>query len=255
MNRNENLIKALPSWIENKGIDEIIIVDWSSKEPVHECIVKNGLADSRIKVIRVDDQPRWILSYAFNLGFRAASFNKILKTDADIIIYSDFFEKNSLSENTFIAGNWRNAPAGQEHINGFFYVSRENLLHIKGFNEYITTYGWDDDDIYHRLDASGIKRTQVNIDTIYHIPHDDALRIDSNNPTIENHLTSLHCTPKFKIRTNRFIANAMPTWNKDRVFLPFTITENESNFLRLKQNGESIHYVPKHIRDLSLIHI
>lgn len=250
MNRNENLVKALPSWVACADISEIIIVDWSSREPVADYIAAHGFNDPRIKVIRVDDQPRWILSYAFNIGFRAAAYNKILKTDADIIVYPEFFQRNFLRHDIFIAGDWRIAAKGQEHINGFFYVTRDNLMKIKGFNEYITTYGWDDDDIYHRLEAAGAKRMAVDVNTIYHIPHDDALRVGNlGDSAAVDHLAQLHLSTRFKIRANRFIANAMPTWTKDRVFLPFNIVENASGYLRLQQSGESIHYVPKHIRD------
>ncbi|WP_372737911.1 galactosyltransferase-related protein [Neptunomonas sp.] len=248
MNRNENLVKALPSWLECAEINEIIIVDWSSTEPVKDYIRAQGLSDKRIKVIRVDDQPRWILSYAFNIGFRAASYNKILKTDADILVNDGFFTKNLLKSNMFISGDWRIADKGQEHINGFFFVSRENLIKIKGFNEYITTYGWDDDDIYSRLEAAGVKRTHVDVKTIYHIPHDDSLRV-GNVLKEPDYLQSFYQSTKFKIRTNRFIANVMPVWNKDRIFLPFTIEKNNDGYLKVRKSGESIHYVPPHILD------
>lgn len=249
MNRNENLIKALPSWIECDNINEIIIVDWSSKEPVFDYLKMNGIQDKRIKIIRIDDQPRWILSYAFNIGFRMASYDRILKTDADIIVKPDFFEKNKLSNTTFISGDWRIAPKGQEHINGFFYIYRENLMNIKGFNEYITTYGWDDDDIYNRLESSGTKRTHVDIETIYHIPHDDSLRFSTNESNLIDYLDEFTKSTKFKIRTNRFIANIMPTWNNDRVFLPLKIKNCKEGLITIYKNGESIHYVPEHIRD------
>lgn len=251
MNRNENLVKALPSWIACSDINEIVIVDWSSTEPVFDYLKAHGIEDERIKVVRVNDQSRWILSYAFNVGFRAASYDKILKTDADIIVYPDFFNKNQLSKKAFIAGDWRIAEAGQEHINGFFYVHREDLLAIKGFNEYITTYGWDDDDIYHRLTEAGTRRKPVDVKTIYHIPHDDALRVGNlGKPKDEiNYLDELHNTPRFKIFTNKHIAHIMPVWNKDRYFLPFTIIKNTPQYICVEQSGESIHYVPQHIRD------
>lgn len=249
MNRNENMVKALPSWIENPSIDEIIIVDWSSREPVRQYLNDRNYTDSRIKVIRVDDQPKWILSYAFNLGFRLASYDTILKTDADILVNADFFEKNILSANDFIAGDWRIAKVGQEHINGFFYISRENLMRVKGFNEYITTYGWDDDDIYNRFRDVGLTRRPVDTSTIYHIPHDDSLRTENQNDETVTALQELISKPIFKIRTNYFIASVMPVWNADRVFLPFQVIQVDDGYIKVKKNGESIHYVPKQIRE------
>jgi hypothetical protein len=249
MNRNENMVKALPSWIANHGIDEILIVDWSSKEPVRQYLDERNFTDERIKVVRVDDQPKWILSYAFNLGFRLASYDTILKTDADIIVKEDFFEKNKLSGNEFIAGDWRIAEAGQEHINGFFYLSRQNLMKVKGFNEYITTYGWDDDDIYNRFRDAGLTRKAVDTSSIYHIPHDDSLRTENQNDESITALQELSVKPIFKIRTNYFIASVMPVWNADRVFLPFKVIEADKGAIRVKKHGDSIHYVPKSIRE------
>jgi hypothetical protein len=73
------MLKAIPSWLECPEVSQIIIVDWSSNIPVRDEIVAAGFDDERILVARVNDQPRWILSYAFNFGFRIAAYDKILK--------------------------------------------------------------------------------------------------------------------------------------------------------------------------------
>lgn len=70
MNRTDNLLKALGSWLAHSQISEVIIVDWSSRVPVSQSLEDAGVDDPRIRVIRVEDEPRWILSYAFNVGFR-----------------------------------------------------------------------------------------------------------------------------------------------------------------------------------------
>ena len=60
MNRNENLRKALMTWLQ-LDVDEIVIVDWSSKEPVEETI--KDLMDHRVKIIRVEGESKWVLTY------------------------------------------------------------------------------------------------------------------------------------------------------------------------------------------------
>lgn len=223
MNRSENLLKALPTWLALPSVDEVVIVDWCSREPVESTLAAAGLVDPRIRIARVVDEPRWILSFAFNLGFRLARHERILKLDADITLKPEFFERNSLQEGSFIAGDWQVAEKGQEHINGFFYIRQHDLLQIKGFNEYITTYGWDDDDLYTRLGQSGLKRVCVDTKSIYHIPHDDAQRLGGLDQQPENALAQLHNDTLFKIRTNRFLATMMPAWNRDRLFAPFEV--------------------------------
>ncbi|MQM29853.1 MAG: hypothetical protein CRU78_04580 [Candidatus Accumulibacter phosphatis] len=247
MNRSENLLKALRSWIECPEISEIIIVDWSSTLSVHDEIVAAGFVDKRIIVARVDGQSRWILSYAFNFGFRIASFDKILKTDADIVISSQFFAENVLRENTFLSGDWRTAEKGQEHINGFFFVHRADLMSIKGFNEYITTYGWDDDDIYFRLEQHGFNRVRISTNGVYHIPHGDAQRVGERDAS-STALDELRAYTGTKIMGNRFLAAAMPMWGKERFFLPMEIVRRSAGYFEAWQMGESYHQVPEHIR-------
>lgn len=249
MNRNENLIRAISSWIECKELSEIIIVDWSSDEPVYSYIELHGIMDERIRVVRIDDEARWILSYAFNIGFRAARYDKILKTDADIILEKNFFQKNILSPGFFISGDWRVAAKGQEHINGFFYISREDLMKVNGFNEYITTYGWDDDDIYNRLQAAGARRTTVDLSTIYHIPHNDGQRLGESLITPGNAVEEFANNTLFKIRVNHYIAHVMPDWNKDRTSLPCKVIGEGARYVKIRRSGEALHRVPSHIRD------
>lgn len=247
MNRSENLLKAIPTWLQCQEINQIIIVDWGSKTSVRDEITAVGIHDSRILVARVNNQPHWILSYAFNFGFRIAGYDKILKTDADIQISSQFFQQNPLRPGTFLSGDWRTANKGQEHINGFFYVRREDLLSIKGFNEYITTYGWDDDDIYFRLEQNGLNRVRIEADGVYHIPHDDVKRI-GNDQAPQNALEELRLDTGARIMGNRFLAAAMPLWDVHKFFVPFTIRSCSEGYMEAEQNGASFHQVSPHIK-------
>jgi glycosyltransferase involved in cell wall biosynthesis len=244
MNRTENLLKALPTWLAHPEIREIIIVDWSSRTPVTESLRDAGMNDPRIRIVRAVDEPRWILSYAFNLGFRCTRYDRILKVDADITLKPSFFQKNTLKHGIFIAGNWEFAEKGQEHVNGFFYLHRDDLLNIKGFNEYITTYGWDDDDIYARLSKFGLKRTCVDMTSIYHIPHDDAQRLGHSGEGPVHAFDELHADPAFKIRANRWLAMVMPPWQFDRSFAPFEILRDDGAYLEMRRKKHAMpHYV------------
>lgn len=240
MNRTENLLKALPTWIACADLDEIVIVDWSSREPVADAIDAAGLSDPRIRIVRVDDEPRWILSYAFNLGFRFARGSRIVKTDADIQLQPDFFSRNPLTPGIFIAGDWRKAAKGQEHINGFFYIHREDLRRIRGFNEYITTYGWDDDDIYNRMGEAGLRRVCVDLRSIWHIPHDDALRLGGTSAAAQDAWSELHASTAYKIRANRWLTFVAPPWNQDRRFVLFQVKESTPDCMRLHRLKDQI---------------
>ncbi|RVT49460.1 glycosyltransferase [Rubrivivax albus] len=250
MNRTENLLKALPTWLALPQVTEVVIVDWNSTEPVAPAITEAGLAGPRVRVLRVEDEPRWILSLAFNIGFRAARGERIVKADADITLKPDFLARNPLPKGCFIAGDWREAAPGQEHINGFFYLRRADLLAIGGFNEYITTYGWDDDDIYARMAGSGLRRIGVDGESIYHIPHDDAQRMAGAGTGGADHAwAELKRDTAYRIRVNRWLAFVMPPWNADRQFAPFDVLEDSPTLVRLRRRAHAMpHLVHEDIR-------
>lgn len=255
MNRNENLLKALPSWLALTDISEILIVDWSSDVPVADELERCGFNDPRIRILRIENEPRWILSYAFNAGFRAASCNNILKVDADIVISEDFFQRNVLPPNGFIAGNWRNAVEGQGYVNGFFYIPRQHLAAVGGFNEFITTYGWDDDDIYSRLMIEGFHRTDVAADTVHHLPHDDEARgADGPAANDTSAAAALQVGTMFLIRRNRYIANVMPTWSAQSQANPFNVRARNENTLTLERSSWLPSVVPTHVIEAARVH-
>jgi hypothetical protein len=175
MDRQEMLQQALPSWLALVEIGEIVIVDWSSREPIRPMAA--ALGDPRLKVLRVDGQRRWIASKSHNLGVRAASGDVLLRLDSDYVLQPSFFQKHELTERRFFCGNWRHARTDNErHLTGVLYVHRRHFLAVNGYNERIVTYGYEDDDLFERLEHAGPTRQDIDLDTVHHIPHDDLLR-------------------------------------------------------------------------------
>lgn len=122
-NRSEFLIKVISSWLSHAEINEIIIVDWNSTKPVASELTH--IDDSRVKVFRVINVDRWILSIALNFGVKQATFPLLLKVDSDTILKKDFFEKHPLNTNnaTFYTGNWKLAKNENEnHLNGVLFL-------------------------------------------------------------------------------------------------------------------------------------
>lgn len=249
MNRSENLLKALETWVVHPEISEIVIVDWSSDKLVSASLQEAGITDDRIRIIRVEGEPRWILSYAFNVGFRVATCKQILKVDADIVLDPAFFQKNQLQPNHFIAGNWRTAAKGQAYVNGFFLLHKSDLAVVGGFNEYIKTYGWDDDDIYERLVLSGVTRQDVDNETIHHLPHSDEERTgqkDADEKALSAKDEIMQGTI-YLIRRNHFLANTMPAWNSSQILLPFGGESFADGNMTLQRKGWVPSLVPDHV--------
>lgn len=169
MNRNKNLKASLSTWLSVPDISEIIIVDWSSKDSVKNILPENTNG-KRIKLIQVPNQDRWVLTWAYNLASTFVSFSEIAKIDADILLCKDFFESHRLNGSNFFHGSWRVARTDNElHLNGQAFFKTRDFIKVNGYHEGITSYGWDDDDLYFRLKKLGLKENFINSDKLYHI--------------------------------------------------------------------------------------
>ena len=213
MNRNENLLKAMKSWLTTSAA-EIIIVDWNSSTPVAETI-SEYLTDSRVKVLRVEDEPQWILTYAFNVGLQCVGYDKVFKLDADIVVTNDFIEANAFPENSFIRGSWQQALANEDDsqvfINGSFGCKTEDLRKVAFYNEFIRSYGWDDSDLYQRLSTLGLTQWFLNTATLSHLEQDDASRI-ANQQVSHDKILGKFSPTDFQNTRNKYIAATWDQW-------------------------------------------
>lgn len=250
-NRRDSLIISLNSWLKCENIKEIIIVDWTSDNPIDD-IIK---LDSRIKVIRVEGQEYFNLSHPLNLAAGIASEEYILKVDTDYIInpYYNFFDDYNIGETEFVSGiklpenfehwceqtqtyNIKLAESSAEEI--FEYVSSysplfkylKGLLLVKksyfecigGYDECIQSYGWEDDNISERLKLFGLTQRKIKNDlTLIHIPHPDKNRYQhckNYDPEVEkfyeNNLSNRWCGDDLKWQTEYIVVQDLIKKNK-----------------------------------------
>ena len=175
VNREKNLKTAIESWVSIDALDEIVILDWSSNEPLvfqHE----------KIKTIRVEGEKKWVQTKACNLAAQFTTKTNICKADVDHILKQDFFEKYKPDEKSFFAGNYRLARSWNEKfLNGLVYLKRDIFFSVNGYNENIIKYGYDDTDLYKRLEANCIERLDISPDDAEHIEHSNYERGISEN--------------------------------------------------------------------------
>jgi hypothetical protein len=220
-NRYDALKISLNSWTSFDEIKEIIIVDWTSDEPIDH-LVK---LDSRIKILRVDGEKYFNLAQPLNLAASCATGDYIIKVDCDYIInpYHGFFENYRIDDKSFLSGNgaltknyeyldergnyslnFKNLSIEEiaeycnsynhffKFLKGLLYVSRDNFSKVGGYDEDITDYGWEDTDILSRLELLNLEHKKITYDhNLIHIPHSDRKRFE-NSPNytleLENHI-------------------------------------------------------------------
>ena len=278
-NRYDALRVSLNSWLAFKEIKEIIIVDWSSDEPINH-LTK---LDKRIKVIRVENEKYFNQPQPLNLAASIATGDYILKVDCDYIInpYLPFFEMYSIDENSFLCGqdsyectheywdenmeayaiNFHNMDVGElmkyshsyspyfKYLTGLCFVTKENYWKVGGYDERMGKYyAFEDDQIVKRLTMMGLECKKINQDhSLIHIPHPDKKRYenfegygeDTNDNSIEN--------VKRKIADPNI--SDSDRWNLEYLLAKMNVEENEKLFSDLE------HYYIDRIYDWEVINI
>jgi FkbM family methyltransferase len=210
-NRVDALKISLMSWLNYKEITEIIIVDWSSDEPINY-LTK---LDTRIKVVRVSDKQYFNQPQPLNLAAKIATGDYILKVDSDHTFnpYYSGIVKYFPEEKSFVCGKLNfKAPEywSEEHqayvisdeylsnpqnrvqyvysyapvfryLTGILYVKKEYFNSVGGYNENLgDCYAYEDDELYSRLELFGLKQKGLDLDFHFiHLPHPDKKRIEN----------------------------------------------------------------------------
>ena len=146
--RAGHLWKSLESWLARDEIDEVVIVDWSSSEPV-------VCGEPRVVVARAEGQDHWVASRCHNLGLHMAIGHLILRLDADDLLFPDFFTMHPFRRDEippfYYAELTRARDDNETHLAGVVYARRCDFLAVGGYNERIEIYGYEDTDLADRL--------------------------------------------------------------------------------------------------------
>lgn len=173
MNRDGHLQRTLPAWLSLPDIAEVIVVDWSNRTSLRSL----RALDSRVRVLRVEGEPRWVLSYAYNLGISHTRYETILKCDADCLP-TDAVVRLRPAPDAFYAGYWKSGAAcGKPSVNGQCMFSRAQFEKVNGYSEVIRMYGRDDEDFYDRLMAAGFARREIPVSALSFVDHSQEERL------------------------------------------------------------------------------
>ena len=210
-NRVDALKVSLMSWLNFKEIHEIIIVDWSSDEPI-DYLTK---LDSRIKVIRVSDKQHFNQPQPLNLAAKIATGEYILKVDSDHSFnpYYNGILKYFPEERSFVCGklNYKAPESWSEkhqgfvisdeylsnmhnrvqyvysyspifrYLTGILFIKKEYFDTVGGYNENLgECYAYEDEELYARLELYGLEQRGLDLDFHFmHIPHPDKKRTEN----------------------------------------------------------------------------
>ncbi len=219
MNRRERFEQTFPKLLEQAGIEEIIVIDWGAGDGIAELLQR--MYDPRVSVVSVHGVSEWNLSAAYNLAARFATHETLLKVDVDYLFSDRFLDSHPLADGEFWCGDTKRARnTNEEALSGCIIVPRSVFADIQGFNERLSGWGWEDFDLFRRLELSGLTRRPIDFDQVQHIPHDNALRA-GNSPGIVPHLNA---------EKNRLLAERSAWTKADRVTEFAFKQESENQF-------------------------
>jgi len=191
-NRVKNLIPSILTWLELKEVSVINVFDFASDMPIYGALKRYSiLDDKRVHVFRTEQKEDFHRTKFWNIAISATETERILKLDSDYKIHPEFLNYHPLrARNLFYAGNWKTARVKNESfLHGLVYSRKENFVGVGGYNERLTGYGWEDDDIYQRMKDNGCDSLDISYDYAYHIPHSHLERIKADkrkNPDAYN---------------------------------------------------------------------
>lgn len=239
--RVEPLRYTIPTFLQLEMARQIVLVDWSSSVPLIDSLAEldiPGWPDPRVIITRVVDQPHWNLAKALNVGMRLVNQPVTLKVDADILILSNIDDNLPKVGKSFVAGNWRIESGNQIHLNGTTIFGTEDFRNVGGYDERIDSYGWEDDDLYRRLQANGLERCQLNHRRFFHLPHSNTTRMAHQKPCSPD--------PVNPIRNswlNQKISKRRAPWNRDyrqSKYQILTINETQRHVVVQEQTDQAV---------------
>jgi hypothetical protein len=187
-NRSRVLQTSINSWLMKPEIKEIIIVDCSSSD--FDSNYFESL-DKRIRTIRLGNEEYFNLSKVYNVGIENCTYENILKLDVDYILnpYVDLCDwLNFDLESEFLTGHWEDesldgSSGFLSYLNGFLCAKKDNIINAGLYQGNQHGYGYDDCDLYSRLEKLGLSRQRLkfgkNFAPIFHIPHGDYFRTEN----------------------------------------------------------------------------
>ena len=241
MNREENLLKVIGSWLETEA-SEIVIVDWSSESELWPKLAE--ISDPRLKVIRIDNEKHWVAAHALNVGLRFASHELVFRIDCDIELSKDFLKVNSPQRGELVRGFWKSGLAhggeGQQFIQGTFGAFKTDLREANYYDERILTYGWEDSELYLRLTHDlGLAAKQIDARSLRHIEQSEKQRLENQDVKKNRFLGKFEPT-EFEGAKNKFYTAFAGNWGSYFPSQDYAISPVQRQFYRGRRVTQSL---------------
>lgn len=173
MNRLHHLKETLPKNIEdNKDFKnlEFVLLDYNSTDGLEEFVKENWqehIKKGRLAYYKTTIPHYYNASHARNLAFKLAKGDIICNIDADNftgIGFAKYVATEFNNPTIFLAVLKPDGPTIKKDAIGRICVKKEDFLAIRGYDEQMIHYGFEDYDLINRLEMRGVQRQLITDD-------------------------------------------------------------------------------------------
>lgn len=188
MNRTIHLKETFIRNIQDNmdyGNIEFILLDYGSRDDMYEwaqTALSSYINAGLVSYYRTTTPLFFHMSHSKNMAFRLGTGDILCGIDADNYTGAGFAayvnEQFNREGEIFIAPPRIAADRKWWDVQGRVCVRKEDFHHLKGYDEKVVEYGFEDQDFKSRLEAMGRKRITIKEECFLHaITHDNSLRI------------------------------------------------------------------------------
>lgn len=201
MNRLYHLKQTLPiNILDNEDYEalEFVLLDYNSTDGLGGYISENFgkyLENGRLVYYKTSTPKYFNRSHSRNLVFRLASGDLICNIDADNYTGKNFatyvnseFQKRA---NIFLTPLETSGTNSKKDVLGRICIRNKDFYSIRGYDERMINYGFEDNDFANRLEISGLTRVSIlgNGEYLKAISHDEKERL--SNESVSGDLRAL----------------------------------------------------------------
>lgn len=188
MNRTIHLKQTLKrNILDNAGYNniEFVILDYGSRDDLYDWIQKelqHEINTGLVTYFRTKDPQFFHMSHSKNMVFRLATGDILCSIDADNFTGPGFAayvnEQFNKESDIFLMPPRIGANKKWWDVQGRVCVKRDDFYAMRGYDEKVMDYGYEDKDFKCRLEAYGCKSVIIKEPAFLNaITHDDSMRI------------------------------------------------------------------------------
>jgi hypothetical protein len=142
-------IEALGRWNGEPGVDEVVLVDFGSR-PALPAGALAGL--DRVVLVRVGGREPWSRGLALNVGIAASASDTIIAVDPGDHLRDAARQARALAKSGSYLTSY---GADKGTASDIVLLRRSEWEQVGGFHEYLLGWGFEDEDLFNRLEDAG----------------------------------------------------------------------------------------------------